>query len=263
MISIDNRPIGIFDSGLGGLTVLKTLSEIYPDEHFIYIGDIARLPYGNKSPETVRKYGEQILNYLIKFNVKLAIIACNTASSVFIDETTFNGLPLFNVITPGAQAAFETSKTKRIGVIGTRTTIQGHSYKNTLLKLSPDLFVIEKACPLFVPLAEEGWLHGDVPEMVAESYLKGLRNESVDTLILGCTHYPILDQVIAQVMGPDVNLIESGKVLARILKSHLSDSSKQQGTIKILATDMTQQFQMMAELILGKDKIFNLELINL
>ncbi len=260
----DSRAIGIFDSGLGGLTVLKTLASDFPEESFLYLGDVARLPYGNKSPETIRKYGEQILRFLVQRDVKMLIIACNTASTVFLEENSFNGLPLFNVISPGSSAAIESTKNKKIGVIATSTTVKGHAYKKTLQKMDASVEVLEVACPLFVPLAEEGMVNDEVTQLMANRYLKNLMAEKIDTLVLGCTHYPILKDDIAKVTGPGIELIESGKVLAKIIKSHFESTKtgapqNNSAHINICATDVTVQFEEFAQKMMAPRKVGELE----
>lgn len=259
----DQRPIGIFDSGLGGLTVLKTLRRFFPQETFLYVGDVARLPYGNKSPDTIRKYGEQILHFLKAQNVKMAVVACNTASTVFLQDNSFQDIPLFNVIGPGSQAAVATTKTKRIGVIGTSTTILGHSYQKKILELDPTLMVIEKSCPLFVPLAEEGLAGDPITQLVVEKYLSELKKDHVDTLILGCTHYPILKNDIARFMGPETQLIESGEVLAGLIEEHFKQHGNRgdQGQLRVCTTDVTEHFLKLAQSLIGTDQVKELERI--
>lgn len=257
----DNRSIGIFDSGLGGLTVLKTLAQEFPNESFLYVGDVARLPYGNKSPETIRKYGEQILRFLMSRDVKALIIACNTASTVFIDEDNFNGIPLYNVIVPGAKAALAQTKSQKIGVIGTNTTVLGHVYKKTILHLEPKSTVIEVACPLFVPLAEEGMANDPVTELMAKRYLAPLISAQVDTLVLGCTHYPLLKADISKVMGEGVHLIESGIVLANDIRQNLGPSTAEKRQLTICTTDVTGHFERLAQQIMSPEKIPSLERI--
>jgi glutamate racemase len=247
-----HQPIGIFDSGLGGLTVLKTLCDRFPHENFIYLGDLARLPYGNKSPETIKRYGQQILARMIQAKVKHLIIACNTASSVFLNEDTFEGIPLSNVIEPGALAALKISKTKKIAVIGTSTTINSKAYQNVLKKFDPSVEVFSKACPLFVPLAEEGWVNDPITQEIANRYLESFKGK-VDTIILGCTHYPILKEDIKKVMGESISLVESGHVLSETLAPHLHGTDKNR-LIKIWTTDMTDHFKKLAkDLMIGHD----------
>ncbi|MFP5386828.1 MAG: glutamate racemase [Bacteriovoracia bacterium] len=258
------KSIGIFDSGLGGLTVLKVLSQKFPQESFCYLGDIARLPYGNKSPETIKKYGLQILRFLKGQNVKALIIACNSASTVFLGESEFEGIPLLNVIEPGAKAALETSIDKKVAVLGTSATIRSHAYEKTLKKLDSKVTVIEQACPLFVPLVEEGFIHDSITELVAERYLSDIKKAQVKTVILGCTHYPVLKDDLHRVLGPDVKLVESGEVLGRQLNelfqsnilSKESDNSRQ---IRVCITDLTDHFERLAHHLMAPEPIGTLE----
>lgn len=259
-----NKSIGIFDSGLGGLTVLKVLSQKFPDESFCYLGDIARLPYGNKSPETIRKYGLQILKFLKDQNVKAIIIACNSASTVFLGENDFEGLPLLNVIEPGSEAALKISQDKKIGILGTSATIRSHAYQATLKKLDPSVVTIEEACPLFVPLVEEGFVNDPVTELVAQKYLAKIKKEHVKTVILGCTHYPVLKSDIAKVLGPDVKLVESGEVLSEKLSSLFSSNIlNRSGTntrhIRVCITDITDHFEHLAKKLMAPEPVGELE----
>jgi len=251
------RAIGIFDSGLGGLTVLRELAARFPEESFCYLGDIARLPYGNKSPETIRKYGIQILEYLKNKNVKALIIACNSASTVFLGEDEYFGIPLMNVIDPGSRAALEASADKRIGVLGTAATIRSHAYKSTLEILEPKSQVWEVACPLLVPLVEEGFIKDPITEVVLERYLSQIKKDQVKTLILGCTHYPVLREDFRKVLGPDVKLVESGRVLGDEI-SKFVPMDKGPRTIEIHITDLTDHFERLARELMGAEP-FTLE----
>ena len=258
------QSIGIFDSGLGGLTVLKVLSRKFPEESFCYLGDIARLPYGNKSPETIRKYGLQILKFLKEQNVKALIIACNSASTVFLNENEYEGLPLLNVIGPGSRAALKISTDKKIAVLGTSATIRSHAYKSTLKALDPEVQVFEEACPLFVPLVEEGLIQDPITELVAERYLQKIRQEKIKTIILGCTHYPVLKADLMKVLGPDVQLVESGEVLAEQI-TQLYQSGKmakpagQSRQIRVCITDLTDHFERLAHQLMDPEPIGTLE----
>lgn len=259
-----NQSIGIFDSGLGGLTVLKVLAEKFPQESFCYLGDIARLPYGNKSPETIRKYGLQILKFLKDQNVKALIIACNSASTVFLGENEYEGIPLLNVIEPGAHAALKLSADKKIGILGTSATIRSHAYQKTLKSLDPNVTTVEEACPLFVPLVEEGFVNDEITQLVAQRYLKKIKEEKVKTVILGCTHYPVLKSDIAQVLGSDVRLVESGEVLSDRLvdlfkNKTLQKSSGNNRQIRICITDITDHFERLAQKLMSPEPIGELE----
>jgi glutamate racemase len=258
------QSIGIFDSGLGGLTVLKVLSRKFPEESFCYLGDIARLPYGNKSPETIRKYGLQILKFLKEQNVKALIIACNSASTVFLGENEFDGIPLLNVIEPGSKAALKISQDKKIAVIGTSATIRSHAYRETLKGLDPAVSVYEEACPLFVPLVEEGLIADPITELVAERYLANIKQQNIKTIILGCTHYPVLKPDLLKVMGPGVELVESGEVLADQLQElfHSGKLGKSQGStrqIRVCITDLTDHFERLAHQLMNPESIGTLE----
>jgi glutamate racemase len=209
------KAIGIFDSGVGGLTVLKEIVRALPQEDTIYFGDTARVPYGTKSPETVIRYSQQIANYLFSRDIKLLVVACNTASAVALPylEREF-AVPVVGVIEPGARAAVQVTRSGKVGVIGTAGTIASSAYTKAIKRINPDIEVVTRACPLFVPLAEEGWVDNEVARMTARIYLEELKNQQVDTLVLGCTHYPILKDVISQVMGPEVTLVDSAEQTA-------------------------------------------------
>jgi glutamate racemase len=261
-----NQPIGIFDSGLGGLTVLKVLAEKFPHESFCYLGDIARLPYGNKSPETIRRYGLQILDYLKNQNVKALIIACNSASSVFLGEKEYLGLPLLNVIEPGSEQALKVAVDNKIGVIGTSATIRSHAYEHTLKTLKPETEVFEQACPLLVPLVEEGMVDDEITRAIAERYLAGFKKAKVKTVILGCTHYPVLKKDLQQVLGPEVKLVESGEVLSEQLEYlfQLGKIPKATGhtrQIRVCITDLTDHFERLAKTLMAPEVIHELEKI--
>ena len=209
-------PIGIFDSGVGGLTVYRALHERLPDEHFVYLGDTARVPYGTKSLATVERYAIENARFLEAHGIKLLVVACNTASALALPSIRATvKVPVVGVIEPGARAAVEVAAGKTIGVIGTEATVQSGAYANAIGKLDPAIDVIERACPLFVPLAEEGWAETDVARSVAEQYLSDLKKKNVGALVLGCTHYPILRNLISGVIGTDVQLIDSGAAAAR------------------------------------------------
>lgn len=258
-----SRPIGIFDSGLGGLTVLKVLSQKFPHESFCYLGDIARLPYGNKSPETIRRYGLQILSFLKEQNVKAMIIACNSASTVFLGENHFESIPLLNVIEPGAKAALEVAKDHKIAVLGTSATIRSHAYEKTLKKLNAQIVVTEQACPLFVPLVEEGMVNDPITEMIARRYLAPIQKQNISTIILGCTHYPVIKSDLKNVLGEDVTLVESGDVLAQELEGLFQDKiiEKNQGSrqIRVCITDLTDHFERLAQKLMAPEAIGVLE----
>ncbi|MDX2014583.1 MAG: glutamate racemase [Myxococcaceae bacterium] len=211
-----HSPIGVFDSGVGGLTVLKALIERLPLESTVYLGDTARVPYGTKSGEVVTKYSLANADALLEYGIKVLVVACNTASAVALPALRQAlPIPVVGVIAPGASVAAATTKTGKVAVIGTPGTIASGAYQQALASLRSELEVRSQACPLFVPLAEEGWTDGDVPRLVANTYLgEGLLAEGVDTLVLGCTHYPLLKSVIQAVAGPQVTLVDSARATA-------------------------------------------------
>jgi glutamate racemase len=218
------KAIGIFDSGVGGLTVLKEVVRTLPQEDTIYFGDTARVPYGTKSPETVIRYSRQIARYLYNRDIKVLVVACNTASAVALNclEKEFD-IPVIGVIEPGARAAVQVTRSGKVGVIGTAGTIASSAYTKAIKRINPEIEVVTCACPLFVPLAEEGWVDNEVARLTARLYLGDLRDQGVDTLVLGCTHYPILKGVIAEVMGPGVTLVDSAEQTALTVAQILSD----------------------------------------
>ena len=204
-------PIGVFDSGLGGLTVLKSLEKILPNESFIYFGDTAHVPYGNKSAKTVINYSRKIVKFFISKKIKAIVIACNTASSVAYKQlkNEFN-IPIFDVVLPSAKYSNILSKTRSIGIIGTQNTIQSKSYNQAFTNLNSNCKIIESICSLFVPIIEEGWANTNIAIDIAKIYLNKFNNTKIDILILGCTHYPIMEQTIKKVINSDISLISSG-----------------------------------------------------
>ncbi|QWR76565.1 glutamate racemase [Candidatus Magnetomonas plexicatena] len=244
-----DKPIGIFDSGVGGLTVLKAIHALLPNESTIYLGDTARVPYGIRSPETVTKYSLENSSFLIEKGIKLLIIACNTASAISLEviKQTFD-VPALGVIDSGARAAVSATRNGRIGVIGTETTIKSGAYRRAIQSFDDSAVVFERPCPLFVPLVEEGWLDIDVTQLVAARYLAGLKQSMIDTLVLGCTHYPLLKNVIRAVMGDGVTLIDSAIEKSLNIRQLLSDSDILKkdsiGTFrKYYVTDSPERFQ--------------------
>lgn len=203
-----DMPIGMFDSGVGGLSVAREIMRQLPNEKIVYFGDTARVPYGSKSKDTILRYSRQIIRFLKTKNVKAIVIACNTASAFALEEIKEEiDLPIIGVIKPGAKTAVENTVNKRIGVIGTEGTVKSAIYEEFIHKLDEDVKVYGKACPLFVPLVEEGWLHDEVTDTVVKRYLSELMDKDIDTLIMGCTHYPLLRNTIAKTMGEKVNLV--------------------------------------------------------
>lgn len=249
-MTIDSRPIGVFDSGIGGLTVLRELLKSFPDEHFIYLGDTARLPYGSKSADTVRKYTEQNMNFLKNRDVKAIVVACNTASTQ-VFETEYFGLPVYNVIDPGAELAARLTENNRVAVIATRATVKSESYTKKIHSHKNAIEVFSAACPLFVPLAEEGWHDDPITNLIAYRYLQGLKANDVDTVVLGCTHYPLLKIAIQKVFGNHVKLIDSGEAIAQLLEADFSNSrlyknEKNTHQLLICLTDAGSQFEKLA-----------------
>ena len=251
------KAIGVFDSGVGGLTVVKELIRQLPNEDIVYFGDTARVPYGIKSKETVIRFTIENILFLLKQDVKLICVACNTASSVALQviKSHFK-VPVVGVISPGVREAVYATKNKRIGVIGTKGTIKSRAYEIEIKQLDAKVKVTALACPLFVPFAEEGWLNGDVVEKVANFYLKPLKQASVDTVILGCTHYPLLKPVIKKVLGDKVTLIDSAKQVAievkKILASEGLLNKAKPGKHRFFVSDNPEWFSGLAERFLGK-----------
>ena len=218
------QSIGIFDSGVGGLTVLRELMRVLPQEDTLYFGDTARVPYGTKSPETVTRYAAEIGSFLLKRDIKLLVVACNTASAVALPSLKRQmSIPVVGVIEPGARRAVEVTRSGRIGVIGTAGTIRSSAYSRAIKRLLPDAVVLTRACPLFVPLVEEGWTDNQVARLTAQNYLQELKEAGIDTLVLGCTHYPLLKPLIAEVMGTDVVLVDSAEETARTVAGILTE----------------------------------------
>ena len=251
------KAIGIFDSGVGGLTVLKEIVRALPQEDTIYLGDTARVPYGTKSPETVTRYSRQITSFLVGRDIKLLVVACNTASAFSLDALKEEfPIPIVGVIDPGSRRAASVTKTGKIGVIGTEGTIRSSAYAKAIKRMNPEIEVITRACPLFVPLAEEGWVDNEVARLTARTYLGGLREEGVDTLVLGCTHYPLLKGIIAEVMGDGVTLVDSAEETARTVAEILRNSGSirpatEQGNHHYFVTDVPAGFIRVGNRFLG------------
>jgi glutamate racemase len=254
-----DAPIGVFDSGVGGLTVVKSLRSRLPNEEIIYLGDTARIPYGTRSPSTVERYAVQNASFLEAMNIKMLVIACNTASALALSRlrAITPALPTLGVIQPGAKQAVRVSRGGRIGVIGTEATIASGAYTAAIHGFNPAAEVITRACPLFVALAEEGWIaHEEATRLIARTYLEPFREADVDTLVLGCTHYPILREVIAEVMGPEVALIDSGEAVAEEVAIALAerDEMRIEGSApesQFFVTDAAERFRRVAEIFLG------------
>lgn len=240
--------IGMFDSGVGGMTVLKEVRELLPHEHIIYFGDTARVPYGNKSPQMVTKYALESALFLLTKGIKLLIIACNTSSAFALGILQKKmPVPVIGVIDPGAKEAVSHTRVKRVGVIGTRTTIKSMAYDRSIRKLDPGIQVFSKACPLFVPIVEEGLERDEIAHLVAEKYLKDLKGSAIDVLVMGCTHYPVLEEVIAKAMGGGVEIVHSGKETAKEARMVLEDkgllNTRGRGKCEYFVTDAPETFQ--------------------
>lgn len=256
---MDNRPIGVFDSGIGGLTVLQEIMEQLPGEDVVYFGDTARIPYGTRSRETVIKYSFQCIRFLLSKDIKAIVIACNTASAMALEEArkVFE-VPILGVIDPGANAAVSSTKNNKIGVIGTTGTINSEAYQKKIRGAHPLLEVIGISCPLFVPIVEEGWEDTDVAFITAEKYLSELKEHTIDTLVLGCTHYPILRYTVGKVMGDGVKLInpayETAKCTKKLLKEEEILSEKVDGAkYEFYVSDDPEKFRRIGGNILRKE----------
>jgi len=256
---MNNRdlPIGIFDSGIGGLTVLKEILRRFPDESTIYLGDTARVPYGIRSPETVTRYSFENTRFLVSKGIKLLVIACNTASSISLGAVREAvALPVIGVIEPGARASASATRNRKIGVIGTDATIRSGAYPAAIRSIDSSIEVFSLACGLFVPLVEEGWTEGAVAELTAETYLRDIRENGIDTLVLGCTHYPLLKGVISKTVGTDVQLIDSAVETASSIHDILQNNGllrqgKGPGSREFYVTDSTEKFVNVGERFLG------------
>ena len=255
----DVRPIGVFDSGLGGLTMVREFVKYLPGENIVYFGDTGRVPYGSRSPETIAQYARQDESFLLSQDVKMIIAACGTVSSVASHTGAGLPVPFIEVVSPAARAAAKLSKTGRIGVIGTSATISSGSYARQLQALRPDAYVVSNDCPLFVPLVEAGWIEKDDPVTVetARRYLAPILEAQVDTLILGCTHYPVLSGIIGKIMGEDVTLINTGEMAARAaaayLESHaMLNRSEDERHCRYYVSDRTESFSKVAAILLGR-----------
>lgn len=248
--------IGIFDSGIGGLTVVKEVFDLLPEYQIIYFGDTARTPYGTKGDKTIIKYAKQDAEFLVKQGAKLIIVACNTASAVAFDQLQQDfSLPVFEVITPAVKEAIKITKNKRIGVIGTQATVSSGIYEKLIKQEDEKIKVISKAAPLLVPLVEENWLKNPETKRIAKKYLRPLKNLQIDTLILGCTHYPLLKKMVAQIMGKKVTIIDPAQQTALAVKNWLVNNKNeviQGGDHRFYVTDLTPKAKQIAEKWLNK-----------
>ena len=256
---MDNRPIGVFDSGLGGLSVVKELRKILPNENIVYFGDTGRVPYGTRGKDTILRYASQDIAFLKSHDVKMVVAACGTVSSTITDDMIKNiGVPYTGVVVPAAQSACAMSATGRIGVIGTTATIRSLAFGRAIRSIRPSSVVIGKACPLFVPLVENGLIEKDneITKLTAKMYLDSIKKEDVDTLILGCTHFPIIYDIISEVMDYSVVMIDPGKATAEYVKKYLiqngllADSSNKGGE-QFFVSDSVEDFSKTASIFLG------------
>ena len=246
----DDRPIGLFDSGIGGLTVLRSLLSALPEESFVYLGDTARLPYGSKSPATIERYLMQNLKFLTDHGVKAVIVACNSASTVLLGRDLEFPIPVYNVIEPGAATALAASTNRRIGVLGTRATVSAQSYVSAIKNLESNAYVIQQPCPLLVPLVEEGLEDDPITNLIVYRYVSPLLTHDIDTLILGCTHYPALRGGIGRVAGPAIQLVDSAEAVASRIRSDFASGrlkpGSQRAPLKIMTTDVSPAFSEVA-----------------
>ncbi|HUJ26562.1 MAG TPA: glutamate racemase [Myxococcales bacterium] len=263
-----DAPIGVFDSGVGGLTVLRTLLQRLPDEHTVYLGDTARVPYGTRSAEVVTRYALISARHLTGHGIKMLVVACNTVSAHSLPALQKAlPIPVVGVIEPGAQAAAARNRGGSIAVLATPGTVASGAYQAALRRLAPMATVVARACPLFVPLAEEGWTEGDVPRLVAERYLGDLRRMGVDTAVLGCTHYPLLYRPIAEALGRDVAIVDSAEATADAVRDLLDKHDLRRAAAgparhRTLCTDLPDRFRAVAERFLGRP-VENVELVDL
>lgn len=252
------QPIGVFDSGIGGLTVVRALMERLPFENIVYFGDTARVPYGVKSVETITHYTAQITEFLLQKQVKILIIACNTIAAVAAQSVRdLSPVPVLDVIEAGALSAVGATRSKQIGVIGTPTTINSNAYARAIHALLPDARVYSHACPLFVPLVEEGWLDHEATRLTALEYLKPVLAEHIDTLVLGCTHYPLLKPLLQNVMGSGVKLVDSAEAMAAraaalLSEMHLANPGRTPPHNEFFVTDVPVKFQTIGERFMGR-----------
>lgn len=256
---MSNRPIGVFDSGLGGLTVLKEIMKILPNEDIEYFGDTARVPYGSRSKDTIIKYTFQAINFLLSKNVKAIVIACNTATARALKEANEKyDIPIIGVIEAGARTAAYSTRNKIVGVIGTEGTITSKAYNLEIGKIDKDIKIIDRACPLFVPIVEEGWANTDIASLTAKRYLDDLIKQDIDSLVLGCTHYPILKRTIGEVVGEKIKLVNPAKETAVDLKEILEkqglmNETESKASYEYYVSDIPEKFANIAGEFLKKE----------
>lgn len=267
---MDDRPIGVFDSGLGGLTAVRALRRLLPGEDLVYFGDTARVPYGGRSRETILKYARQDVAFLRSFDLKAILIACGTVTTTSLDILQAeNDLPILGVVEPSCQEALNATRNRRIGMAATLASVRSGAYERTLKALCPEVSVVCQPCPLFVPLVENGRFRtGDVViETIAREYMVPLQEARVDTLILGCTHYPLLRDVIGSILGADVTLVDSGEASAKALRQMLAEqellSNRQQGETRFYVSDRPEDFERIASVFLGENLSHSAERIDI
>lgn len=255
--------IAVFDSGVGGLTVLTALKRQFPGEDFVYLADTARLPYGSKSLHTIRQYVEQNVRFLRgEYQPKAIVIACNSASTALLEQPLQSEIPIFNVVEPGARVAVRTSKSKRIGVLGTRATIHSEAYPRAIRRIAPEAEVFSQACPLWVPLVEEGWVDDPVTNLIVFRYASTVTKHNIDTLIMGCTHFPVLKTSIAKAVGPAVELVDSAQGLIEDL-GPLNLKNSGSGKLQMLCTDFSPRLEETMRLLMGEVTYDSLETVDL
>lgn len=264
---MDNRPIGVFDSGLGGLTVMKEIMRRMPQESIIYFGDTGRVPYGTRSSETIQKYTEQDIQFLLQFDIKAIVIACGTASSVAMEHVRAQfDLPIIGVVQPTAKMAAQQTRNKKIGILGTNGTIRSGAYQRLLAEIDGDIQVVTAACPLFVPIVENGYAESQIAHIAAEEYLQPMMQAGVDTIILGCTHYPLLKNVISAIMGNSVTLIDSGVPTSHYINNLLSEQgllSSKQPQYRFYVSDEVENFTNLAGMFLQLEMQHQVEKIEI
>ena len=255
MQNLKEAPIGVFDSGVGGLTVAREIMRQIPQERIVYFGDTARVPYGSKSTNTLIRYTRQIIRFLKTRGVKAIVVACNTASAVALEAVRDElDIPIIGVVRPGARVAVEATRNKKIGIIGTETTVNSGMYVKLIQEIEPEAQVIGKACPLFVPLVEEGWFKDEITRSVVQRYLAELKTQQVDTLVLGCTHYPLLKRLIGEEIGEEVILVNPSSSVVKEMKEYLlrhdMQSDAEQGEYEFYVSDSTEKFRQFGQQVL-------------
>ena len=267
---MDNRPIGVFDSGLGGLTVVRQLFHQLPNENILYFGDTGRVPYGTRSRETIEKYARQDCHFLLGKDVKMIISACGTVSSVAPHVLAKLSVPAFGVVEPAASAAIRATRNGKIGVIGTTATIRSNAFRRTIEQAQPNMQVFTQACSLFVPLVENGWIdrQDDITRLTARRYLQPLKEQGVDTLILGCTHFPLLSAIISDVMEDSVTLIDAGQEAAimcakRLAETEALNADGQTGTYHFYVSDRPDDFTHVGSMFLGREVNNDVEMVSI